>query len=396
VGVNTLRTVIVILLLAMSAYTPTLTWAAGPEKLATSPRSNWPFLIKQRTEFDTASRAEILVFVEGLNRISKYNTESEWSSWLNVKRPNLKSINTWREKTKQLVLVNFQAASQICASNTMLFCPGEPVTDWKLLTRFTDSMLSQLPPDLTNWLTAQRNFHELYLYEQFRLAALFPVTTSEILALGKNEVMGDDMEDLSFLLTFDDGPTASNGETDETIHTLRSLGVNGIFFLLGERLDVRLNSTAPASLKNLYQGMCVAAHGAKHVSHAHWDQWQFSIDQTKSTIEKILPAGQTQVSYFRPPYGQRTITLTEYLSSHDMTDMLWNIDSQDWNQHISSKEITDRLTTLMLLWRHGILLFHDVHPKARESIPPLIDSMKNAGIRWLDCHDLKVVAAPTH
>jgi peptidoglycan-N-acetylglucosamine deacetylase len=388
-----LRTVIAFLLLAMSAYTHTLTWAAGPEKLATSPRSNWPFLIKQRTEFDTASRAEILVFVERLNRVSKYNTESEWSSWLNVKRPNLKSINTWQEKTKQLVLENFQAASQSCAANTLLFCPSNPVTDWKSLIKYSDSMLSHLPPDLTIWISSQRNFHDLYLYEQFRLAALFPETTSEILALGKGEILGDDMEDLSFLLTFDDGPTASNRDTDETIHSLRSLGVNGIFFLLGERLDERLSSSTPVSLKTLYQGMCIASHGYKHVSHARWDQWQYSIDQTNSTIEKILPAGQTRVSYFRPPYGQRTKSLSEYLTAHHMTAMLWNIDSQDWNQRISSKEITDRLTTLMLLWRRGILLFHDVHPKARESIPPLIDSMKNTGIHWLDCHDPKNFAA---
>jgi peptidoglycan-N-acetylglucosamine deacetylase len=42
----------------------------------------------------------------------------------------------------------------------------------------------------------------------------------------------------------------------------------------------------------------------------------------------------------------------------------------------------------MLLWRHGIILFHDVHPKAQVAVPWLHEQLSSSGARWMDCKAL--------
>jgi hypothetical protein len=45
------------------------------------------------------------------------------------------------------------------------------------------------------------------------------------------------------------------------------------------------------------------------------------------------------------------------------------------------------MLTLMLIKRHGVLLFHDVHPKAKSALPIIFNELGNA-VEWRDCHKL--------
>ena len=60
------------------------------------------------------------------------------------------------------------------------------------------------------------------------------------------------------------------------------------------------------------------------------------------------------------------------------------MDSQDWNKDITARQVADRQITLMLLWRKGILLFHDVHYKAQTAVPIIKEYFKKANINWVD------------
>lgn len=46
-----------------------------------------------------------------------------------------------------------------------------------------------------------------------------------------------------------------------------------------------------------------------------------------------------------------------------------------------------RLLSLMLLWRHGTILFHDIHDKARVALPWLLRQTRGAGVVWVDCRN---------
>jgi hypothetical protein len=43
------------------------------------------------------------------------------------------------------------------------------------------------------------------------------------------------------------------------------------------------------------------------------------------------------------------------------------------------------MATLMLIKRHGVLLFHDVHPKAKVALPVIFGKL-GAAVEWRDCH----------
>jgi peptidoglycan/xylan/chitin deacetylase (PgdA/CDA1 family) len=89
--------------------------------------------------------------------------------------------------------------------------------------------------------------------------------------------------------------------------------------------------------------------------------------------------------WFRPPYGQRRSDSASFFREHGLTVALWNIDSQDWNPTVRADEAANRVLTLMLLWRRGVILFHDMHPKANTAVPWLLGQTRQSGIVWDDC-----------
>ncbi|MFP3519600.1 polysaccharide deacetylase family protein, partial [Pseudomonas sp. SIMBA_077] len=84
------------------------------------------------------------------------------------------------------------------------------------------------------WGEASGQFHQQYLNEQLRLAALFPAVSSEIQRMDPAERLGDELADRQFLLTFDDGPSLRDGPTDQLIEVLRAYDLHSLFFVLGD------------------------------------------------------------------------------------------------------------------------------------------------------------------
>ncbi len=114
--------------------------------------------------------------------------------------------------------------------------------------------------------------------------------------------------------------------------------------------------------------------------------WAESLEKTAKSIQEVFP--EQQVVHFRPPYGQRTVPLADALKAKGASVVLWNVDSQDWNGKIDAVGLEGRVKKLMLLWRHGIVLFHDVHRKALVALPQLLTFAKATGVTWRDCKKL--------
>lgn len=371
--------VIVSFLFNVSAF------AVGPKKLAISDRNLWPHSIEGQKSFDMASRFEILSFLQSLIEIKKrYGTN--YRDFTGLKRENRASIDKWIAIITKDLTDNFNHALRTCdIKKRDVFCYSSPISQRKLLS-IAENFDIKISPKYLSWYTNARQFHKIYLFEQFRLASLFPRISSEIMTFSKKEILGKEFDDMHFLLTFDDGPS-KNSRTGKLIEILRQHQKNGIFFVLGERFASNVKKKGIQKTRSFYRGMCVASHGQKHKSHASWKQWKSSILSTKSLIEKIFPNSQNQATFFRPPYGQRRSDSAAFFKQNDIQVMLWNMDSQDWNSKINSEQIASRMFSLMLLWRKGILLFHDVHPKAKRVLPTLFGKTKNTQIHWKDCND---------
>jgi peptidoglycan-N-acetylglucosamine deacetylase len=361
-----------------------LAHAAGPKEVALSDRALWPSPLRTAKDFDQASRAENLVFAKVLGELEARS--AEYPTLLGVKQVHDESLRRWLEQVKATVATNLRAARGACGTPQELGCAGEAPTAANVVQQ-GGAFVASLPAEYKNWLAMDERFYSIYAREQLRLAALYPAPTSEILTFGAGEDTGSNWPDRQFLLTFDDGPTPAGGGTDKLLALLRARDAHGVFFVLGDALEARQGKTSPASLQALYEGQCVGSHGQKHVSHQKLATWKESLEGSRALVSGLGVSGTGKV-LFRPPYGQRTEELTRFLAGQGAHVMLWNIDSQDWNATVAPGPTGDRVVTLMLLWRRGIILFHDVHNKVHEAVPRLLDFAKATDLTWKDCHAL--------
>ncbi len=358
------------LVFSLSAY------GAGPKKVATYDRDLWPVKISNKVQFNRASLFENIMFASVLRELPDKFNEAYLQDFTSLKKVNLLSTNQWLNKTQNRISKNITLAG--CVKNCTEYT-------WDSLTGTINNELNELPINYQSWKIASREFYKTYLYEQMRLAALFPRITSEIDTLASNEHTGFEWPDGEYLLTFDDGPTKKGHHTDQLLNWLQGSNINGIFFALGKRLETRAKKQGGESVTALYKGQCLASHGYEHNSHAKGDKWLTSLNKTRILVKQYQPENKSVA--FRPPYGQRSLELLNSLKAQGDDLMLWNIDSQDWNRKLNGEQIAHRMEALMLLWRRGTLLFHDVHPKALIALKRLHKLMLAKESSWLDCQE---------
>jgi peptidoglycan/xylan/chitin deacetylase (PgdA/CDA1 family) len=363
-------------LLSLSAH------AAGPAVVAKVDRQLWQESINSVDGFDKASRAAILTYIVTLDDMQKLS-DTNMKAAFKIKTINHASVTKWFNKELALILLNYQNAAKSCTAADWT-CVNNVTSTADLLT-LAAAWQAKIPATLSAWHNNMEQFSRAYAAEQLRLAALFPTISSEIDTFNANEWNGDAFADRQFLLTFDDGPTQAHGNTDDTLAMLAAHQKSAVFFVLGENLQNRLHKTDAKTLAALYKNQCVAIHGWEHQSHAKWANWQESIKRTQTLITTALADNFSP--FFRPPYGQRKADSGAFFQQQGLQVVLWNLDSQDWNNKVNSNDILNRMLTLMLIKRHGVLLFHDVHTKAKAALPVLFKELGNA-VEWRDCHRL--------
>ena len=347
--------------------------------VAVGNRRLWTESVNTQTGFDRASRAAILFYALELN---KQKTAEN-------KTFNRASVNKWLGKELNLAQQNYQFAAKSCQPN-----------DWTCIGAATNSddfiakaRALRIPEGFASWQENITEFTGIYVAEQIHLADVFPQTSSEIELLNDNEWNGDRTGDRRFFLTFDDGPTASGGNTDNVLEMLAAQKKSAVFFVLGRQFANRQKTNSAAALAGLYKGQCVGAHGWEHLSHekrsryAVENRWQSSVTDTIALIKNSFDGTSIFLPLFRPPYGQRQRESGTFFQKENLQVALWNMDSQDWNAQITPEDIINRMVILMLIKRHGVLLFHDIHPKAQKAVPVIIAEFGSA-VEWGDCHQI--------
>jgi peptidoglycan/xylan/chitin deacetylase (PgdA/CDA1 family) len=352
----------------------------GPAVVAKADPALWPEALSTRTGFDRASRAAILVYADALAEAGRL-PEAQLRERLRIAGVDAASTRRWLERELAQAVANYRLAAATCADAdwTCIAPPASPAT----LVAAAAAWRAALPAARRPWRDDFAAFARAYAGEQMRLAALFPRVTSEIDRFGDDEWTGDALPDRSFQLSFDDGPTPPGGTTDSTLRMLDAAGRHAVFFLLGSALQARAARAGAADVAALYRGQCVASHGWEHQSHQHWAQWQDSVVRTKALLAATFPREQV-MPYFRPPYGQRRPDGGAFFQAQGLQVALWNLDSQDWSARVSAADVVARMVPLMLVRRHGVMLFHDVHPKAAQALPAIFDRVGDA-VDWRDC-----------
>lgn len=360
--------------------------AVGPAAIAKTDRHLWQAPVDTPAGFDTASRAAILVYAQTLAELRQLSA-AELLAALKMKSISRVSAEKWLNKELAASLRNYHRAAADCPAGAGDWtCVGNLGAPEELVKKAEEAVRAA-PQSLSAWRADFTAFAHGYAAEQLRLAALFPQVSSEIDLFSSNERNGDDLPDRQFFLTFDDGPTEPSGTTDETLQMLAKEKKSAVFFVLGGKFENRLKKDGAAAVSALYARQCVGLHGWEHQSHAKWKNWRESVAKTQTLLNTAVPQ-DAAAPLFRPPYGQRRADSDAFFQERQLHVALWNLDSQDWSSAVAVNDIVSRMTALMLIKRHGILLFHDIHPKAQAALPILFQELGSA-VAWADCHSLK-------
>ncbi|SQG00108.1 polysaccharide deacetylase [Paucimonas lemoignei] len=350
--------------------------------VATIDRSTWPERLESPDLFDVASRAQILGFAHQL-LLSESLDEDGLKRRLGLRYINVPTLNLVRNRLWTRLLDNYQNAQKSCEQDAS-FCVLVEDMD-QLRQRATEYTIAA-DSFYANWAAPSAAFNERYLNELLYQAALFPQTSSEIALYNSDELSGDAMADRTFQLNFEGGPTGADGGTDWLADFMRQQKMNATFFVLGKRLQERLEAGSAAALQSLYRLQCVGIQGWEYRSHSQWLDWQHSVQRSAGLTQQLLP--DNYIPLFRPPYGHRRADSGQFFRDQDLRVSLWNIDAQDANGRLTSEQISDRVISLMLLWRRGTVVFHDASAKVQSAVPLLLANTAQSELIWDDCHNI--------
>ncbi|MBB5800370.1 endo-1,4-beta-xylanase [Saccharothrix ecbatanensis] len=170
-------------------------------------------------------------------------------------------------------------------------------------------------------------------------------------------------------LTYDDGPIAAT--TTTLLNALRQNGLRATFFNQGNK--VQGNAALAKSQRDA--GMWVENHSWSHPHMTQLSQAQMAseISQTQNAIQSATGVAP---KLFRPPYGETNATLKSVEAQYGLTEVLWNVDSQDWN-NASTAQIAQAASTLQ---NGGVILMHDGYQTTINAIPQIASNLRSRGL----------------
>ncbi len=170
-------------------------------------------------------------------------------------------------------------------------------------------------------------------------------------------------------LTFDDGP--NSGTTTQLINTLTGNGATAVVFPTGQ------NAQNNASLMQAYKnaGLTIGNHSwdHPHLINMSYNDVQSQLSRTQQVIQQT--AGVTP-NLFRPPYGETNSTLKQVEQQLGLTEIIWDVDSTDWNNASSStiRSAASRLTN------GQVILMHDWPAATIQALPGILQDLKSRNL----------------
>ncbi|MGW8060929.1 polysaccharide deacetylase family protein [Streptomyces ziwulingensis] len=169
-------------------------------------------------------------------------------------------------------------------------------------------------------------------------------------------------------LTFDDGPS---GATQALLNALGQNGLRATMFNQGQyaaRNPSLVRAQADA-------GMWVANHSYTHPHMTQLGQAQMESEISR-TQQAIANAGGGTPKLFRPPYGETNATLRSAAAKYGLTEVIWDVDTQDWNN-----AGTDAIVQAVSRLGDGqVVLMHDWPASTLAAIPRIAQTLAAKGL----------------
>jgi peptidoglycan-N-acetylglucosamine deacetylase len=183
-------------------------------------------------------------------------------------------------------------------------------------------------------------------------------------------------------LTFDDGPT--DADVDVVLEALEQRGVVATFYVNGK--DIEANPEAMQAV--IAGGHEIGNHTWSHRSMA-FVTFETVADEIESTDAAIRAAGYEGPITFRPPFGNKLLTLPLYLAQHDRVTVTWDVSAEDFSgAQQSGAEIASG--TVEMTSPGSIILLHPWFGRtsSQKAIGDVIDLLQAQGYRFVTVSDL--------
>lgn len=191
------------------------------------------------------------------------------------------------------------------------------------------------------------------------LAVTLSVTAAPAQAAACNGYVG---------LTFDDGPS---NNTPALLNALRQNGLRATMFNEGQYAAAN-----PAQVRaQVSAGMWVGNHSYTHPHLIQQSQSQIDSEVSR-TQQAIANAGGGTPRLFRPPYGETNSTLQSVLARYGLTQIIWDVDSQDWN----GASVDAIVQANARLTNGQIILMHDWPANTLAAIPRIAQGLASRGL----------------
>jgi peptidoglycan/xylan/chitin deacetylase (PgdA/CDA1 family) len=170
-------------------------------------------------------------------------------------------------------------------------------------------------------------------------------------------------------LTFDDGP--SNDHTPALLNALTANGLRATVFNEGQ-----FAAAYPAQVQaEVNAGMWVGNHSYTHPHLIQETQAQIDSEVSR-TQQAIASAGGGTPKLFRPPYGETNSTLQAVEAKYGLTQILWDVDSQDWN----GASVDAIVAANARLTNGQIILMHEWPANTLTAIPRIAQGLSSRGL----------------
>ena len=161
-------------------------------------------------------------------------------------------------------------------------------------------------------------------------------------------------------LTFDDGP--SNDHTPALLNALKQNGLRATLFNEGQYA-----AAYPAQVQaEVAAGMWIGNHSYDHPHLTTLSQSQIDSEISR-TQTAISSAGGGTPKLFRPPYGETNSTVKAVEAKYGLTEIIWDIDSQDWN----GASVAQIVQANSQLTNGQIILMHEWPANTLTAIPQI-------------------------
>jgi len=189
-------------------------------------------------------------------------------------------------------------------------------------------------------------------------------------------------------LTFDDGPNPTY--TPQVLALLQAKGVKATLFLIGREIE-----QAP----DVAKAVVAAGHQIGNHTFTHTNLTLASEAQAAAEIEPtdtlIRAAGYRGDITFRPPNGKKLFGLPLYLSKHDRTTVMWNVEPDSYSDIASDPAriaafVTDKVQPGSIVILHAMYRSRET---TRQALPAIIDGLRAKGYRFVTVDELMKLGA---